>query len=112
MKVPKIKLKKIKEAIKKLPRILGERAFLFFLALFSLFLIFGGLVYYKYSILVPRVEPEIFESEKPIKFQESTYQEILKIWEVRQKRFEEADLKIYPDPFRAPVLTTTTEGID
>jgi len=98
MKIPKLKLKKIKDFLKKLPRTLGERAFLTFLGLLLIALIFGGLVFYKYSILVEKAEPEI--SEIPLKFKEKTYQDVLKIWQEKEKRFEEADLKEYPNPFR------------
>lgn len=108
MKIPKFKIKKISlpnrytipaviKFFKKLPKILGERAFIFFLILLFLALIFGGLVFYKYSILAQKAEPEIFE--KPLKFKEETYQEVLKTWKERQKIFEETELKTYPDPF-------------
>jgi len=98
MKIPKLKLKKIKDFLTKLPRTLGERAFLTFLGLLLIALIFGGLIFYKYSILVEKAEPEI--SEIPLKFKEKTYQDVLKIWQEKEKRFEEADLKEYPNPFR------------
>jgi len=98
LKLKKIKFKKAIEFFKKLPRTLGERAFLTFLGLLLIALIFGGLVFYKYSILVEKAEPEI--SEIPLKFKEKTYQDVLKIWQEKEKRFEEADLKEYPNPFR------------
>ena len=98
MKIPKLKLKKIKDFLTKLPRTFGERAFLTFLGLLLIALIFGGLIFYKYSILVEKAEPEI--SEIPLKFKEKTYQEVLKVWQEKEKRFEEANFKIYPDPFR------------
>lgn len=98
MKILKLKFKREKEFLKKLPRILGEQAFLTFLALLFLALIFGGFLFYKYSILAEKAEPEI--PEKPLEFQEKTYQEVLKIWQDRQKKFEETEFKIYPDPFK------------
>jgi len=98
LKLKKIKFKKAIEFFKKLPRTLGERAFLTFLGLLLIALIFGGLVFYKYSILVEKAEPEI--SKIPLKFKEKTYQEVLKVWQEKEKRFEEANFKIYPDPFR------------
>lgn len=98
MRLPKIKIKKIKEFLKRLPRTLGEKAFFVFLALLFLALIFGGIIFYQYKILVKRTEIQI--TEEPLKFQEKTYQEILKIWQEREKKFQEADLKEYPNPFK------------
>jgi hypothetical protein len=98
IKIPKFKTKKINVFFKKVPKILGEHAFLSFLGLLILALILGSAVFYKYSFLAGEEEPE--STEKPLKFKEKTYQEILKIWGKREKRFEEADSKEYPDPFR------------
>ncbi|MCJ7786674.1 hypothetical protein MUP06_00460 [Patescibacteria group bacterium] len=98
MKIPKIKFNKIKIFFKKLPRILGEKAFLAFLFLLFISLILGGIIFYKYSILAEKAEPRIIE--KPLQFKEKVYQEILNEWEAREKRFKETELKEYPDPFR------------
>lgn len=98
MKFPKLKIKKIKEFLKRLPRILGERAFFVFLGLLLVALIFGGIIFYQYKISVKKTEVQI--REEPLQFQEKTYQDILKIWQEREKKFEEADLKEYPNLFR------------
>jgi len=98
MKIPKIKFNKIKIFFKKLPRILGENTFLTFLFLLFLSLILGGIVFYKYSILAEKEEPQIIK--KPLQFEEKTYQKTLNEWEVRGRRFEETELKEYPDLFR------------
>ncbi len=96
-------LKKIKiEKIKKLPRVLEKNAFLTFLILLFLALIFGGITFYRYSIMVQRMEPEILKA--PIQFKEETFQEILRVWQEREKEFKETELKEYPDLFRAPIL--------
>lgn len=97
MRIPKFKLDKIKEFLGKLPRILGKHHFFTLLVLIFLALILGSLIFYKYSILVEQEKPEVLE--KPLQFKEKTFQEILTIWESRQKRFEEAELKEYPDLF-------------
>jgi len=94
----KIKIKKIGSFLKKLPRILGERAFLTFLGLMILSLILGAIVFYKYSFLKKKIEPQI--TERPLKFKEKTYEDVLKIWQEREERFKKADLKEYPNPFR------------
>lgn len=98
MKIPKLKFEKLTKFFKKLPRILGTHTFLTFLGLLVLALIFGSLIFYKYSFLAEKEKPEVFE--KPLQFKEKTYQEVLKIWQKREERFEEADFKEYPDPFR------------
>ena len=98
MKIPKLKIKKIKQPLKRLPRVLGERALLTFLGLFLLSLIFGLIIFYKYSILAKRVVPQI--TEKPLQFNEKIYQDVLKIWQEKEERFLETDLKQYPDLFR------------
>jgi hypothetical protein len=97
MKIPKIKIKKLKEFLERLPRALGERAFLTFLGLLVLALIFGGIIFYKYQILVKRAKIQI--TEEPLQFQEKIYQDILKIWQEKEKNFKETDSKEYPNPF-------------
>jgi len=98
MKIPKLKFKKITDSFKKLPRILGERAFLTFLGLLLFSLILSSFIFYEYSILAEKVEPKVLE--KPLKFEEKTYQAILKTWQEKEERFKEIDLKEYQDPFR------------
>ena len=98
MRFPKIKTKKIKDFLKKLPRTLAEKSFLTFFILLIFALIIGCLIFYQYSFLVEKRKPEVLKT--PLKFQEKTYENVLKIWQEKEKRFEEADLKIYSDPFR------------
>lgn len=94
----RIKLSKIKEVLKGLPRTAAERAFLTFLVLFFLALILDGFVFYKYSILAEKAEPELLE--KPMQFEEALYQKILEEWQFRENRFEGVELKKYSDPFK------------
>ncbi len=84
--------------IKKLPWILAEHAFLTFLFFLFLVLILGGFIFYKYSILVEKKEPEILG--KTFQFEEKTYQEILKEWQEREEKFEMASEKEYSNPFQ------------
>jgi len=98
MKIPKLKIKKIKQFLKKLPRTLGEKSFLTFLGLLLIALIFSGLIFYKYSFLAEKGKLEVLE--KPLKFNEKVYQVVLKIWQEKEKKFEETNFKKYPDPFR------------
>lgn len=101
-KLKKIKLKKIKNFLKSLPRTLGENAFLTFLGLLFVSLILGAFIFYQYSFLIGKEPPtKIGEgAEKPLKFKEKTYQNILKIWQEKEERFKETDLKEYSNPFK------------
>lgn len=98
IKLKKIQIKKIGGFLKKLPKILAERAFLTFLGLMILSLILGAFLFYKYSFLTKKIEPQI--TERPFKFKEKTYEDVLKIWQEREERFKKADLKECPNPFQ------------
>ena len=96
--IKRIKLNKIENFLKKLPRNLGENSFSTLLGFILLSLILGTFVFYQYSILAERKTPEVIE--KPLQFKEKTYQTILNEWQKRTERFSGADLKEYPDPFK------------
>lgn len=93
-----IKFNKIKPILKKILRIIARRVFLSFLILTFLALTFGAFLFYQYSILTKKAELET--KGEMIQFKESTYQKILKEWQVREEKFEEVSAKIHPDPFR------------
>lgn len=94
----KFQLKKLKNNFGKIPRALAEWAFLAFLISVFIALIFGLFLFYKYSVLAQKAEPEV--EVKPVQFKEVLYQKILAEWQARTERFEAAELKEYPDPFR------------
>jgi hypothetical protein len=89
----KIETKKLKNFIKKIPRVLAENflltsIFLLILALFIGFLIFKF--------------PTSFKLEMPQKievFNKNLYQKVLERFKEREKKFEEIDQKIYLNPF-------------
>lgn len=97
-----IKIKKIKEFLKRSLWVIGENFTSTFFILFFLALIIGGFIFYKYSFLAEKIEPQI--TEQPLRFKESLFQEILEEWENREKRFEETELREHPDLFRTRVL--------
>lgn len=74
------------------------------LALFLLSLVLGGFIYYKYVFLVKNKEPQI--TEKSFQFDEKTYQKVLDEGQAREKRFQEADSKKYPDPFTSTPVSS------
>jgi hypothetical protein len=100
MKFPKLRIKKIRVFFKRVPRVLGTHAFFTFLGLLLISLVGGGIIFYKYSILVLKKEPEIYD--KPFHFQQKTYQEVLNIWEEKERRFNEVSSKQHPNPFGGP----------
>ena len=92
-----IKFEELKTIVKKLPKKLAEKAFLSFLGLFILSVIFGMLIFYKY-----RVEPEgtIPETDKiGLQFRSGLYQQVLEIWQSTEQNFEKTDTKQYPNLF-------------
>jgi len=97
-KLKKQQFKKIKIFFKRLPKILGEHAFLTSLMLFFIAVILGGLVFYKYSILAEQRKSEF--SENLLYFDEKSFEAVLKIWQDREIKFQEADSKQYSNPFK------------
>ena len=104
----KINKKQIKKILNNLLLGAVRRPFLGCLAFFLLALILGAILFYKYNILAQRAEFEIFE--KPISLKEDTYQEVLKVWQENEKRFEEADTKEYLDSFKKPTILPEEGG--
>ncbi|HUW71945.1 MAG TPA: hypothetical protein VMV66_01975 [Candidatus Humimicrobiaceae bacterium] len=98
MNLPRIRIRKNKGSLKRLLLSLGERAFLVFLGLLAIALIFGVIIYYQYNILAKKEESQALK--EPLQFQEETYQNVFRIWQEREKKFREADSKEYPNPFR------------
>ncbi len=94
-----LKIEKVKLFLRKIPKILGERAFLIFFLLFFLGLIFGGIIFYKYSFLPGKMEVEIIR--RPIRFNKEIYLKILDEWQRREVKFERTKTRKYPNPFRA-----------
>lgn len=98
MKFKLIKLKGVKVFLKKVVLFLGQYAFLTFLILFLLSLVFSGLIFQKYSIAAKKAEPKL--DQKQSQFNQSGYKNILKIWQEKEKKLIEADSKQYPNPFK------------
>jgi hypothetical protein len=95
----KPKIKDIKKYLKKIVWSVGKHSFIAFLLLFLLALILGGFVFYQYSFLAEKSEPQT--AIQPLEFKESLYQEILEEWNERQDNFGGAEGKEYPDLFRS-----------
>jgi len=100
------RIKKIKEFFKKMFWKIGENPFPTFFILIILAIIFGCLIFYQYSFLAGKKEPQIIE--EPLQFKEDLYQKILAEWQSRQKKFQEAELKEYRNLF-SPLPEGLTE---
>lgn len=97
-KVKNKQFKKTKNFFKRLPRILGEHAFLTSIMLFLIAGILGGLVFYKYSILAEQRKPE--SSQSLLNFDEKNLQAVLNAWQERQTKFQATGSKQYSNPFK------------
>lgn len=93
MKVSKIKTKKIKLFFKKIPKKLAVYAFLTFLGILLIFFIFSVFIFYQNVTLAQRKEIEI--SESLLGFDKIIYQQVLDVWEQREKRFKDVSSEEY-----------------
>jgi len=94
----KIKVDKLNNFLKKLPKNLAEQGFRSFMILVAFALIFGGVLFYKYSVLIEKKEPEI--SKRPIQFKKDILEKVSDKWVEREIKFNEANTKEYPDLFK------------
>jgi hypothetical protein len=99
LKIKAIRLKNIKVSLGKLPKMLAKKAFLVFLGLFILSLTFGVFIFYEYRTKIREGLPEA--AEKQLKFRTEIYNNILEIWQKREKIFKQTSSKSYPNPFVA-----------
>ena len=68
------------------------------MGLFILALMIGGSIFYKYNILSKELEVAL--PEKSLQFEEKNYQQVLQIWQIKERDSQEADSKEYPNPFQ------------
>jgi hypothetical protein len=101
----KTEINKIKSFFKRIPRVLAENAFFTSVCFIILSLILGSLIFYKYSILTQRANIDI--NEGTFKFQEKSYQDVLKIWQEREEEFNTADSEQHSNLFQGLPLTPT-----
>jgi len=86
-KILKFKTDKLKEFFKELLNNLGEHSLSTFFKLLLIALFLGVLVFYQYSFLAEREKFEV-SFEKPLQFNKGVYQEVLKIWQSKEEKFE------------------------
>ena len=105
----KLKFSKIKKFLANFLTMIARHAFLACLFFFSLALILGAILFYKYCIA--NQEIEIGSLEKPIVLKEKLYEELLKVWKKQEEKFKEADFKKYRDPFLPPAPLFSEEEL-
>ncbi len=81
----------------KLPWIAARHAFFACIAIFLISFLIGVAIFSKnyFSIQVKKAEAV----EDKSYFNEKSYEQLLKYWQENEKKFNEADSKIYPNPF-------------
>jgi len=92
------KIAQLKEFFKKFFWKIGRNPLPTFFILILLAVILGVAIFYQYSFLAEKKEPQIIE--KPLQFKEDLYQKILEEWQIRQEKFDKADSKEYRDLFK------------
>lgn len=107
---PKIKFNRIRKVFKKTLRILGEKTFLAFLVLLFFGVAFGIILFYQSSISAQKTSSEV--SEKPLQLDEELLEKVLGKWEEREKIFNEAEERQYPDPFWGVIPAPEEEGLE
>ncbi len=71
--------------------------FLSFFVVFIIALAVSGFFYYKYGFVAENKKIE--NPPSPFELNEKTYQEVLKVWQEKEKVFNMADDKDYPNVF-------------
>jgi len=95
----KINIKKPKNFLKSLPKILAKHSFLTFLGLLFVTFIFTGIIFYQNIISAEKItEDETLKIST--RFEEKTYQKVLEQWQKRKEKFEKVDSEQYLDPFQ------------
>ncbi|MCX6764663.1 MAG: hypothetical protein NTU58_03075 [Candidatus Nealsonbacteria bacterium] len=102
----KISPKKLIKALGALPKKLAKHSFLTFFIFFLLDVVLGGIVFYKYVILIEKTKVENLKT--PLKFDHANYQEVLNQWDKRQKNLEKIDSKQYINPFQETRISFST----
>lgn len=105
----KLDIKKIKAVFGKIFLFAAENVFLFCLALFLLALVIGGVILYKAMFLSGQ---EDFGNIGSLKLEKDSYDNILKTWDEESKKYDEADIKNYPNPFYFKPSSPATNEVD
>lgn len=86
--------------MKKLPKSLAKRSFLFFIMLFLIIAFVGGFIFYYYQSGYFLSTGDELSAGKPLKFDTERQQKVLEEWQKREESFNSAGSKTYSDPFQ------------
>ncbi len=89
-----------------LPGILAQKAFLLFLLLFFVDLVFGVFIFYRYNF----PSQDLILGDQVLKIEKKTLQPCLDSIEKDRERFEETKTKIYPNILGAPIAEYKEEA--
>ena len=95
--IKKNKVKKLKKKTEKFLKTLTEHVFGSFMVLVFIFLILGGIIFYRYSFLIEKMEP--VSSQAFVQYEENVFREVSNQWLEREEKFKQAETKQYPDLF-------------
>lgn len=93
----KIDIRKVKRTLIKTAWFLAKQAFLSFIIFIFIALFIGGAIFYYYGFLKAAKEPEV--TIKTIQLNDKLYQQFLDNYRQRKEIFNQADSKIFPNPF-------------
>jgi hypothetical protein len=105
----KINLKKPKKRFIAIVFAIANNVFLACLALFLIALIIGAVLLYQCTIFS---ESDNGQSSDILKIEKSAYDNVISIWQENDKKFEEANLKNYPNPFYFKINTSASPTVD
>jgi len=99
MKIKEIKIDKTKilKLFKKAPFFIANHAFIASVALFLLALLIGAILFYKYFILVQKID--LSNINENFLLDEQGYQELRNTWQKQETMLEQSESKEYPNPF-------------
>ena len=89
------KTKNILSNLSKIPVFLTEHLFFCFLAVIFSVIFLANLLFYKYYILSQEITPE--DKQEQLIVNEKSYNDLLKIWEKQDKKFQNSESKNYLD---------------
>ena len=104
----KIRIRKLKNIFKGLPRKLALHPFLSFWGLFILALIISGIIFYEYSVLVEK--PEVEVPKEPLRFKEEAYREVKNQWQKREESLGGIGSKKYTNLFELTKKISATSS--
>jgi len=93
----KIDIKQLQSSAKKLPWKIANNLFVSFVVLIVLALLIGALIFFRFYVYSPQEEGE--SATPTFRFRSQIYQQVLDVWQEREKSLQETNSKQYPSLF-------------